>query len=105
MRRNIAKFDWLIVLLMNGLCVILLSAPPANCQMFHGAAIFDNPVGPDGTARAKVGDKITVTITVLNLDDFLDTVTVTNIVDVVHHASGAITSSNLLATPVTLDSY
>ncbi len=76
-----------------------------QAQLFHGAAIFKNPLGPDGTPRAHVGDTITDTLTVMNLDDFLDTITITNLVDVVHHASGNIISSNLLSSPVTLDSY
>src|SRR5438874_9874754 len=75
-----------------------------HAQAFHGASIQKNPVGPDGTARAHVGDTITATVTIMNLDEFLDTVTITNIVDVVHHASGDVTSANLLAMPVTLDS-
>jgi hypothetical protein len=104
-RRNIAKFVWHRSTLLNGLCALLLFAPRVQGQSFHGAAIFNDPVGPDGTARAQVGDKITVTITVMNLDDFMDTVTVTNIVDVVHHATDTLTSSNLLTAPVTLDSY
>src|SRR5580765_11280 len=75
-------------------------------QGFHGAAILKNPVGPDGTPRAHVGDTITATITVMNLDDFLDTVTLSNIFDVVHHASGDVTTANLLPFPLlTLDSY
>jgi len=78
---------------------------PAQAQLFHGAAIFKTPVGPDGSSRAHVGDTITATLTVVNLDDFLDTSTITNLLDVVHHASGDVTSTNLLASPVTLDSY
>ncbi len=39
----------------------------------------------------------------MNLDDFIDTLTLSNIFDVVHHASGDVTSSNMLPALLTLD--
>src|SRR6476620_3767055 len=76
-----------------------------RAQTFHGAAMLKNPVGPDGTPRAHVGDTITATITVMNFDDFLDTVTISNIFDIVHHSSLTVTSANLLPGPIILDSF
>src|SRR5688572_23753166 len=69
---------------------------PAFGQGFHGASIQKVPAGPDGTPRAHVGDTIMASIRVRNLDDFNDSITITSIVDVVHHNSGDITSPNLL---------
>jgi len=74
-------------------------------QIFHGAVILKTPRGPDGTATARVGDIITATITVMHADEFFDTLTITSIVDVVHHASGDVVSPNLLPMPVTLDAF
>src|SRR5580765_3439492 len=73
-------------------------------QLFHGAAIFKTPMGPDGTQRAHTGDVITATMSVMNLDDFLDTSTITNINDRVFHATVTNVSPNLLSAPVTLQS-
>jgi hypothetical protein len=78
---------------------------PAFAQDFHGASIQKNPLGPDGTPRAHVGDTIMAAIRVRNLDDFNDTITVTSIVDVVNHNSGSVTSINLLPAPVTLTNF
>ena len=52
----------------------------------HGGAILKLPTGPSGTARAHVGDPIKTIMRVINLDDFNDSLTITSIVDVVHHA-------------------
>src|SRR6266850_2534047 len=85
--------------------ILLMSAAFSNIsysQDFHGAAILKNPVGPDGTANAHVGDPITATITVMNLDDFGDTVTITNILDIIHHAGGDVPTGNLLLAPNTI---
>src|SRR6266404_2732407 len=87
------------------LALSLIICAPTEALLFHGAAIFKTPLGPDGTQRAHTGDVITATLTVMNLDDFLDTHTITNIVDIVHHASGDATTPDLLSAPVTLDSY
>jgi uncharacterized repeat protein (TIGR01451 family) len=79
--------------------------PLTSQAALHGAAILKNPVGPDGvTPRAHRGDTVTATIEVLNLDGFGDSITVTNIFDVVHNTSGDTTTGNLLpgGTPVTL---
>jgi uncharacterized repeat protein (TIGR01451 family) len=86
------------------LAFLAVAAAPsvARAQLLHGAAIQKTPVGPSGLSKAHVGDTITARIRVTNLDDFEDTLTITNIVDVVHHASGDETSPNLLAAPVTL---
>src|SRR5262249_48370686 len=89
----------LVLLLVTSICEL------ASAQDFHGAAILKTPLGPDGTPRAHVGDTITASITILNLDDFEDTVTLTNIVDIVHHKTGDVTTTNLLVVPVTLASY
>src|SRR5258708_25532345 len=87
------------------LALSLIICAPAEAQFFHGAAIFKTPVGPDGTQRAHTGDVITATLTVMNLDDFFDTITMTNIIDRVFHASVTNVTPNLLPAPVTLDSY
>jgi len=88
------------------LATLAFFCPLAQGQVqFHGAAILKTPVGPDGvTPNARVGDTVRATITVMNMDDFGDTITITNIFDIVHHASGDAISPNLLTAPVTLSS-
>lgn len=80
---------------------------PLLAQQFHGGAILKTPLGPNGTSQARVGDTITATITVINLDEFGDSLRLTSIVDRVFHASGTVTSPNLLpgGMPVTLASF
>ena len=79
--------------------------PSANAQFFHGASIQKNPVGPSGAAKAHVGDTITAGIRVRNVDDFEDSLTITSILDVVHHTIGDQTSPNLLPAPVNLANF
>lgn len=64
---------------------------------FHGIEVYKNIVSPQ---PANVGDTITAVIGVVNLDEFGDSVTISSIVDVVHHAVGDETSVNLISTPV-----
>src|SRR5215212_4023743 len=87
--------------LWAGLLLALILGIPAYGQNFHGASIQKVPVGPSGIPQAHVGDPIIATIRVRNLDDFEDSITVTSIVDVVHHNAGDVTTTNLLAAPVT----
>src|SRR5438477_6366860 len=79
--------------------VIFLCAS-AQAQLFHGGAILKTPLGPNGTATARVGDTITATITVMNLDDFGDTLTINSLYDTNLHFSGTMVSPNLLPSPV-----
>lgn len=73
---------------------------------FHGAAIFKTPVGPDMvTPTAGTGQLVTAIITVMNMDEAGDSITITNIFDTVHHSSGDSVSSNLVTAPVTLSSF
>ena len=70
---------------------------------FHGAGIKKFCVGPDGvTPKAREGDTVTCTIRVTNVDDFACALTINSISDVVHHASGDVSTGNLLAAPVIL---
>lgn len=79
------------------LCLTALLTPPGQAQpVFHGAAIYKTPVGPDGTARAQIGETITASITVQNMDEFNDSLRLTTIYDIEHHFSGDVTSPNLL---------
>ena len=83
--------------------VLAFLAPSAIfAQSFHGASIQKDPRGPDGSNRAHVGDKVRTSIRVLNIDDFEDSLTITNIFDVTHHFSGDETSPNLLTNNVIL---
>jgi hypothetical protein len=91
--------------LWAGLLLALILGIPAYGQFFHGASIQKVPVGPSGIPQAHVGDPIMATIRVRNLDDFQDSITVTSIVDVVHHNSGDVTTTNLLASPVMLTNF
>jgi len=83
----------------------VFAAPTAVFAQSHGAGILKNPIGPSGLPKAHVGDVVVTPIRVINFDSFGDSITVTNIVDVVHHASGNATSANLLSSPVTLTNY
>ena len=86
--------------------VLALLAPSgAFAQSFHGATIQKDPRGPDGSNRAHVGDKVRTSIRVLNNDDFEDSITITNIIDVTHHFFGDETSPNLLTNNVTLPTF
>ena len=64
-----------------------------------GSAILKNVVGPDGTARAHVGDVVTATLKVINLDDFSDLLSFTNVSDVVHHAQRPDRADHRTVTP------
>ncbi len=91
------------LLVLGTLLVAMCMAVPAMAIPFHGATILKNVVGPDGiNPIARVGDTVTATIEVINQDDFGDTITVQTITDTVHHTSGDVTTSNLLAAPVVL---
>jgi uncharacterized repeat protein (TIGR01451 family) len=76
-----------------------------HAQLFHGASIQKNPVGPSGLPQAHVGDTITAAIRVRNVDDFGDSLTITSIVDIVYHTSITETSANLLLAPVNLVNF
>src|SRR5947209_4984300 len=90
-----------------GLFLLLGAMPNLAPGAQHGAGIFKNPIGPPPLFSSMVhtGDIITATIRVRNLDSFGDSLTITNIVDMVHHASGDTTSPNLLAAAVTLTNF
>jgi len=84
----------------------LLCAPETFAQtLFHGASIQKNPAGPSGLPKAHVGENITAAIRVRNVDDFNDSLTITSIVDIVHHGTGDTRSANLLLAPVNLPSF
>jgi hypothetical protein len=63
------------------------------------------PRGPDGTQRAHVGDTITSVIRFQNTDDFNDSLFLTNLVNVVQHNNGSVTTPNLLSAPVLLSNF
>ena len=67
---------------------------------FHGAGILKTPLfGTQpgmGSATGKTGEVVTALITVINFDDFSDSLLLTNLVDVIHHFNGDETSPNLL---------
>ncbi len=87
----------LLILLGVAVCAVSQAQP-----FFHGVAVFKNPAGPNGTNRVHVGDTITSTITITNLDDFGDTLTITQVVDVVYHKFGPPLTNILLSTPTNL---
>src|SRR5580765_3377754 len=93
------------LLLIAWLLGASLAPKVGSAQLHHGVFGYVNVVGPDGTARAHVGDVITSSIGVMNMDDFLDTSTITNVATTVHHGSGDCNSSNLVEQPSTLCSY
>jgi len=102
--RNLISFSKTIAL--AGLVALAASKPvAAPAQYFRTVLVDENPVGPDGTPRAHVGDTITDTVRVINEDDFGDTVTVNSVTNVVHHGAGDAVSGNLLAGPEKLDPY
>src|SRR5438552_3659142 len=91
---------WLVAI---GFPVVLALLPlNAGGQGFHGGVSQKTAVGPSGLSIAHVGDTITATIRLRNSDLFSDSLTVTSIVDIVHHATGDVVTANLLMTPVTL---
>src|SRR3954469_7516088 len=79
------------------LIAIVVMPQMGSAATNHGSAIFKNPVGPTLEAKGRVGDTIIATIRVRNMDSFGDSLTITSIVDVIHHALGGVeTSPNLL---------
>jgi hypothetical protein len=94
-----------IATLVITLLVLLGPSLQVSAQvLFHGASIQKEPIGPHNTPVAHVGDPIRSVIRVRNEDSFSHPLVITSIVDVVHHASGDVVSSNLLTAPVTLNS-
>ena len=83
----------LVVLVALAAAIIV---PDAHAQFFHGASIQKNPLGPTGFPKAHVGEVITTKIRVRNLDDYNDSLTITNIHDEIHHTSGDEITTNLL---------
>jgi hypothetical protein len=75
---------------------LALAAPMARGQ-FPMYSFIKYVLGPGGKPHAHVGDVVTTVIRYRNLDEFLDSHIVTNIFDVIHHASGDVQTSNLLA--------
>ncbi|MDB6034773.1 MAG: hypothetical protein JWM16_5111 [Verrucomicrobiales bacterium] len=94
-----------IAVAMFALAVGILCGPQAQAQVFHGAVLLKNPRGPSGTAEARVGEQVVTTITIINLDEFGDNLIITNLYDVVYHASGTEQSPNLLSGPLTIPSF
>ncbi len=99
MRKNKLKA---LLMAFTCVCAGLIGSPDVLGQGFHGASIQKTPTGPTGAAKAHVGETITARIRVRNLDEFEDTLLITNIVDVIHHGTGDVTTPNLLAAPVLL---
>ena len=89
------------------ICLIWLAigAPTVGWAQFRSAFVYDNAVGPDGTARAHVGDMITSYIGVICFDDFGGTFTISYANDTVHFGAGDVVSSNLLSKPLILEPY
>ena len=86
---------WSCLFVLIALAITAIT-PETQAQFFHGASIQKNPTGPTGQPRAHVGETVTTRIRVRNLDDFGDSLTVTNIIDVIHHTSGDEITTNLL---------
>src|SRR5438105_2015485 len=98
-RRLLAGLSGLLGL---GFALMLAATPESALAANHGAGIFKVPVGPLGTPRAEVGQNITASIKVQNLDDFGDSLTIGSITDAVHHASGHVLSPNLIPGSISL---
>jgi hypothetical protein len=60
------------------------------------------PNGDEATPRAHIGDLIRARIRLTNTDTFGDSVTVTNIFDQIHYATGDVNTPNLLSSPTNL---
>jgi len=92
--------------LMSGaLLAVLCLALPSRVLAGHDVALGKDVAGPNGNfanATAHIGDTITARLSITNADTFLDHITITNIHDIIHYASGDVTTANLLAAPVTL---
>jgi hypothetical protein len=85
--------------------VLAMSTSGGVAQGFPVFNFLATPRGPDGTQRAHVGDTITTSIRFQNTDDFDDSLMVTNLVNIIGHNSGIITTSNLLPGPVLLPNF
>ena len=75
---------------------------PSGQAQEHGASVQKVVHGPDQTERAHVGDTVTNFFRVRNFDGFMDTLTITSIVDVIQSGSGPVFSPNLMAGPTNL---
>jgi len=61
-------------------------------SQFHGGAVFATATGPDGDFNVSVGDVITSIVTLLSFDDFGDSITMTDVQQVVYHKTGTVTN-------------
>ncbi|MFM1767856.1 MAG: hypothetical protein RJA22_385 [Verrucomicrobiota bacterium] len=68
--------------------LLLALAGSLGHAQFHGGAIFNDPFGPDGTTRVKVGDWVTNRISLLNFDECNDSLEVNEITFSVQHFVG-----------------
>src|SRR6266850_331252 len=104
MKTKSAAFT-LIELLAGALVAVLCLALPSRVFAGHDFAVGVDVAGPNGNfgnATAHLGDTITARLSITNADTFLDHITITNIHDIIHYASGDVQTPNLLAAPVTL---
>jgi len=99
MKRLILALAWILF--------AVLPPPAARAQPFHGVGVAKQCVGPalvdpQGVGKARIGDTFTCTIEVTNLDEAGHALRLDSVSDTVHHASGDVSSGNLLGTPTVL---
>jgi len=105
-KKRIRTFLPILVILamlasMFGMALAVAAQPAA-----HGIGVVKTQYGPwSNPDIAIAGDTVTVEIMVTNMDNTPHATRIDSIVDVVQHASGNVSSGNLLSSPVTLPTY
>src|SRR5438105_3855813 len=99
------RMAWTVSVL--GVCVGMLLPAVVRAQQFMGVGVAKQCVGPPNVdpqeqGIARVGDTITCTIQVTNLDEAGNALRVDSVTDTVHHFSGTVITQNLLDGPTVL---
>ncbi len=67
--------------------------------------MVEAPVGPTGLPKAHVGETVRTLVRVTSLDDYDDTITITNLFRIEHHGTGNVITANLRVPSATLMFY
>jgi hypothetical protein len=106
MKKRIRMFLPIVVILAMLISLFGMALPVAADTLAHGISVVKTQYGPwPDPDIALAGDTVTVEIMVTNMDTTPHAVRIDSITDVVQHASGNVSSGNLLSSPVTLPTY
>ena len=107
MKRRALEPVWRLAAFAVLAALILIPARPLLAQFsgFHLSFATQQLTGPYGDSEVHVGDTLEFQASVLNLDAFLDSITLSKVSLVIHHGRGDVTLPNLAANGVTAPSF